>query len=321
MSLSFLTPEGVLLALGVGVPLVALFLVRRRARRVRNVLGLSEPSVRRLLVALAALLLAGVLVGLAAAQPVLERSRTVEVRTDAEVFVVLDISRSMLAQHDLRSARRFDRARTAASRLRAALAGVPVGLASLTDRVLPHLFPSPDEDVFEVTLERSLAIERPPPSAAASTLATSLSSLGAIRSLRYFAPSAKKRLVVVLTDGESTPVASARVGALFRRPPAIEAIFVHVWDDDERVYSRGTPEARYRPDPASRTVLERLADSTGGYVYSEDDLGAATQRARELLGSGPTVVEGRSGDRIALAPYLAAFAFFPLALLLARRDR
>ena len=38
-----------------------------------------------------------------------------------------------------------------------------VGIASLTDRVLPHLFPSTDVDVFEATIERSMAIERPPP--------------------------------------------------------------------------------------------------------------------------------------------------------------
>jgi von Willebrand factor type A domain len=320
MSLSFLTPEGVLLALGVVVPLLALALVRRRARRVRGVLGLSEPGLRRLAVALAALLTAGMLVGLAAAQPVVERTKTLEVRTDAEVFVVLDISRSMLAQEDLSSARRFDRAKAAARKLRAALQDVPVGLASLTDRVLPHLFPSADADVFEVTLERSLAIEKPPPSAGVATLATSLSSLAAIRGLRYFTPSAKKRVVVVLTDGESTPVASARVGSIYRQRPAITPVFLHFWDEDERVYTRGSPE-QYRPDESSRTVLERLADSTGGEVYSEGDVGAAIAKVRDLLGSGPTVVEGRSGDRIALAPYLAAVAFFPLALLLARRDR
>jgi von Willebrand factor type A domain len=320
MSLTFLTPDGVLLALGVAVPLVALVLVRRRARRVRGLLGLSEPALRRILVALAALLVASVLVGLAAAQPVLERTETLEVRTDAEVFVVLDVSRSMLAQDGLQSAPRFDRAKSAASRLRASLEGVPVGIASLTDRVLPHLFPSPDEDVFEVTIQRSLGIEKPPPTSGVSTLATSLSSLAAIRGLRYFTPSARKRVVVVLTDGESTPVASARVGSLYRQRPAITPVFLHFWDEDERVYSRGAPEP-YRPDESSREVLERLADSTNGHVYSEGDLGAATAKVRDLLGSGPTVVQGRSGDRIALAPYLALAAFLPLTLLLLRRDR
>jgi hypothetical protein len=320
MSLTFLTPEAVLLTLGATVPLAALFLVRKRARRVRRMLGVSEPSFRGLLVALGALFAASVLVGLAAAQPVVERTEAREVRTDAELFVVLDISRSMLAQEGLGSDRRFDRARDAASRLRASLPGVPMGLVSMTDRILPHLFPSADEDVFEATLRRSLAIEKPPPSAGLTTVATSLSSLAAIRGLRYFTPTTRKRVVVVLTDGESTPVASARVGSIYRQKPAITPVFLHFWDDDERVYSRGAPE-RYRPDESSRTVLERLAESTGGHVYSEGDLGAATAKVREVLGSGPTVVEGTSGDRVALAPYLAAAAFLPLILVLVRRDR
>jgi hypothetical protein len=43
--------------------------------------------------------------------------------------------------------------------------------------------------------------------------------------------------------------------------------------------------------------------------------------AREIVGSGPTVVQGHRPDRIVLAPYLAAAAFLPLTLLLWRRDR
>jgi hypothetical protein len=321
MTLTFLTPLGILLALGVLVPLLAVFLVRRHARRVRRTLGLSEPSKRRLLVSLVALLVAGVLVGLAAAQPVVEQQESLEVRTDAEVWVVLDVSRSMLAQDGTGSARRFDRAKTFASRLRASLSDMPVGIASMTSRVLPHLFPGANADVFEATLQRSLGIERPPPSSALATVATSLSSLATIRGLRYFSPMTDRRLVVVLTDGESIPVANARVGSLYRQPPAIDSIFVQFWGSDERVYTRGVPEAQYQPDPNARTILERLATSTRGHVFSEGDLGAATQKARELLGDGPTIVRGQSGKRVALAPYLAAIAFLPLGLLLGRRDR
>jgi len=320
MSVTFLTPVGALLMLGVVVPVVALLVVRRRARRVRGVLGMSEPSLRRLAISLVALLAASVLVGLAAAQPVLEQTETLRVRTDAEMFIVVDVTRSMLAQSSTGSPRRLDRAKAAASELRASLSGVPVGIASLTNRVLPHLFPSANEDVFEVTLERSIGIERPPPSSGLATLATNLSALGTLRGLRYFSPSSKKRLVVVLTDGESTAVANARVGTLFRQPPAIEAIFIQFWDRDERVFTRNVPEAQYLPDPSARSVLDGLADSTRGSVYSEGDLRAAIGKSRELLGEGPTVVRGQSGDRVALAPYLAFVAFLPLTLLLGRPD-
>ena len=72
--------------------------------------------------------------------------------------------------------------------MRASLPDVPVGLVSLTDRVLPHLFPSTDQDVFAATLERSLGIEKPPPRSSFATGATSLNALATLRGLRYFTP-------------------------------------------------------------------------------------------------------------------------------------
>lgn len=320
MSLTFLTPVGALLMLAFVVPLVALYLVRRRARRVRGALGMSEPSRRGPAIWLLALLLASALVGVAAAQPVLEQTKTLPVRTDAEVWFVLDVSRSMLAQSGPASPMRLDRAKAAASTFRVSLSQLPVGIASMTTRVLPHLFPGANEDVFFTTLDRSLGIERPPPPSGLATVATDLSSLGTIRGLRYFSPSTNKRLVVVFTDGESSAVSNARVGTLYRQRPAIDLIFVHVWGRDERVYTRGAPEAGYLPDPSARSTLDRLAESTRGFVYSEGDLGAATRKGRELLGDGPTLVRDESGRRVALAPYLAFFAFLPLTLLLGRPD-
>ena len=169
-SLVFLTPIGALLAFGVALPLVALLLVRRRAGRLRGQLGLAEPPSRRLVILLGAVLAAGACLGFAAAQPVIERTKTLRTRTDAEAFIVLDVSRSMLAQRDTGSPTRLERARAAAKELRSAWPEVPVGVASLTDRVLPHLFPSVDESVFAATIDRSLGIEQPPPR---SSLATS----------------------------------------------------------------------------------------------------------------------------------------------------
>ena len=260
-------------------------------------------------------------VGLAAAQPVFEWTRDRTVRTDAEAFVVVDVSRSMLAQRDLDSPMRIDRAKAAATSLRASLSDVPVGVASLTDRVLPHLFPSADHDVFEATLERSVGIERPPPRSSFLNGATSLNALATLRGLHYFTPTSTKRLAIVLTDGESQPVSNARIGGLFRRTPAIEVVFVQFWDDDEHVFTRGVPEPQYRPDPSARAALDRLAASSHGAVYSEGQLDAAASKARELLGSGPSVVEGEKAGQVALAPYLAAAALLPFGLLLWRRDR
>jgi len=319
--LTFLTPVGGLLALGVALPVAALLLVRRRARRVRGVLDLAEPPRRLLAATLGAALAAGVFLGVAAAQPVLERTKDLTTRTDAEVFVVVDVSRSMLAQRGLSSAMRIERAKAAAGALRTSLPGVPVGLATITDRALPHLFPSADEEVFEATLERSIGIERPPPRSSFLTGATKLDALAAIRTHRFFAPTSRERLLVVLTDGETQPVAGARLGSLFRQPPAIETIFVQFWDQGERVYSNGSPEPEYLPDPSARALLDGIAESIRGSVYDEGDVSAAAQKARELLGSGPTIVRGQHSGDVPLAPYFAAAVLLPLALLLGRPDR
>ena len=321
MSLDFLTPWGALLGIAVLVPVLAFWLVRRRARRLRTELGLVEPSSGGQLVALVAVFVFGALLALAATQPVLERTKPKRVRTDAEALVVLDISRSMLARTGARAPMRIQRAKKAAIVLRSALSEVPVGIASMTDRVLPHLFPSADQRAFERTLRYSLAIERPPPRSGFATSATNLESLASIRTQRYFSPTARKRLLLVLTDGETQPVAGARLRALFRRRPAIEVVFLRFWDADERVFSGGAPEPQYLPDPSSGAVLARIAGSVSGSVYTEAEVGKASREARRLIGSGPTVVRGEFAGRIALAPFLVAAALLPLALLLTRRAR
>ena len=321
VSLTILTPLGALLALGLVVPLVAFRRARRKATHVRGALGVAEPRHRALALPLIGLVLGGVLLGLAAAQPVFGWTSDRTVRTDAEAFVVLDVSRSMLAQSGVDGPMRIERAKAAATALRASIPDVPVGVASLTDRVLPHLFPSADQKVFEATLARSVGIEQPPPRSSFLTGATSLNALATLRGLRFFEPKSTERLAIVLTDGETQPVSNARLGGLFRRAPAIETIFVQFWDEDERVFSRGIPEPQYTPDPHARAALDRLAASSRGAVYSEDQLGAAKSRARELLGSGPSIVEGKRAGELALAPYLAAAALLPFGLLLWRRDR
>jgi len=321
LTLTLLTPLGALLSVGVFIPLAALVLVRRRTRRVRGAIGLSEPARRGIVVALVSLLTAGALLGLAATQPIVEQTRTLQVRTDAEAFVVIDVSRSMLAQQDAGSTTRIVRAKRAASELRTSLGGVPVGIASLTDRVLPHLFPSADEDVFRATLERAIGIERPPPGGSFRARATELDALASVRSLHFFSPKAKHRLLLVLTDGETVPVNRARLAAQLLREPAIDTVFVHFWREGERVFTQRVAEPQYVPDPAARTLLDGLAQATNASVFTERGVDSATRKARALLGEGPTVVEGERHSPIALAPYLSMAAFLPLALLLWRRDR
>ena len=267
------------------------------------------------------MVLAALLLGLAAAQPVLARETRLHVRTDAEVFVAVDVSRSMLARQARTGPTRLGRARSLAVQLREELPGIRVGVASITDRVLPHLFPTPDDDVFRTTLYRSIDIEQPPPRSQYSVNATSFDTLTDVATRRFFSPTAKKRVLVVLTDGESTPITAARIGRVFVRPPAIRTVFVHVWGPNEHVYGTSGPEPQYHTDPAARAILEALAVATNGAVFREDQISAAAERTRRFLGSGPTKAEGVRDTRNGMAPYLALAALLPLGLLLARQDR
>ena len=185
-----------------------------------------------------------------------EQETALEVRTDAEAYVVIDISRSMLARSGLGGTMRLARAKAAAVKLRSALPDIPVGVASLTDRVLPHLFPSADADTFRTTVALALGIEQPPPRSSLITTATSIDSLAAVATQRFFSPRAQKRAVVVLTDGETQGINEARLARVWRRPPGVDVVFVHFWSRDERVFNRGLPEPQYRPDPGARNDLD-----------------------------------------------------------------
>jgi len=319
VELSFLTPLGGAFALTALLPL-AVFLGReRRARRIRAQLGLRHPSHRSRLPLLAALAAVPGLLALAAMQPVIETSRTVRERTDAEGFIVLDISRSMLAAAEADAPTRLERARLAAERLRERFPEVPIGLLSMTDRVLPHLFPTTDRRVFSATLEQAIGIERPPPALFFSTTATSLDSLAGIPSRGYFSPSARKRLLIVLTDGESRPVGAELRGAFSRRPQ-IETLLVHYWERGERIYETGVAEPGYRPQRASEQILDRLATLIGGRVFRENATGELEAAAAAALGIGPTRERLIDDERRALMPYATILALLPLGFVLLRRN-
>jgi hypothetical protein len=321
VSFSLLSPLSLLVALGCVVPLLALTRVRAKARQVRSVVGLPEPSARSYVVPIAAVVSAGALVGLAAAQPVVEFEETSRLRTDAEALIVLDTTRSMLARPSRTARPRLARAKDLALELRLAVPTVPVGLASLTDRTLPHLFPSIDEQAFRATLMRSIGIERPPPVGGFLSRATKLESIASVATQGYFSPTARLRVLVVLTDGESVQPSGSRLDLAFRRPPEIRSLFVHVWGAEERVYAGRLPEPGYRSDPTARDTLERFATIVGGTVFTETQRSELGSSLRKILGSGPTVVRGERNEHVALAPFLAGSAFLPLLLLLWRRDR
>jgi hypothetical protein len=314
---TLLSPAGLLVTLVAVIPLAALALGSRKVERVRAALRLEPPPTgnRRRAAALAAVPL---VLGLAAAQPALRTTETRKVRTDAEALVIVDVSRSMLAAPAPTAANRLARAKAAALVIREALGPVPTGVAGLTDRVLPLLFPTTDRGSFEQTVRVALAPESPPPREVSVT-ATTLGALGGAAQGNLFLPTTRRRLFVVLTDGESRPFAEGTVGRALEAN-GIGLVAVHTWKPDERVYSaQDAPEQAYRPDPESGNVLRRLAEAAGGEVFSEQDVDKSGRAAARALGDGPTESRGTDERVTPLAPYVALTALVPLAAVLRRR--
>lgn len=320
MGISFLTPVAVLFGLLGLVPLAVFVARRRRAEKVQRALGLSPQPAHRWALLAAALVAVPALVGVAAAQPVVTSTRTVPQRSDAEVFIVIDTSRSMLASATSGSPPRIERAREDALTFQEQLPDVPVGIASMTDRVLPHVFPTVDRRVFRETMQEAIDIERPPPSTSFGTNVTSLDALGAIPALAFFPPAAKKRAVVVFTDGETQPVSSVLASDFGQASPPIDVTFVKIGDDDERIFESGLPEAGYAADPNAPALLADAATAVGGRILAEGQATEAAAAVREALGTGPTTPRRIEGNRVALMPYVALLAAIPLGFVLYRRN-
>lgn len=318
--MSFLSPLGALVVLVGAVPLVAFVRSEHARVRVTRLLRLREPDSRVRLVPLVASLAIAALLGIAATQPTILRHSSKRVRTDAEAWFVLDTSRSMRASAAPLSPTRFERAQALAIRLQAGLGDVPVGLASITDRVLPHLFPTTDRDTFDLTVHKVIGIERPPPADGFSIRITQLGSIARVVTSNFFDPSATRRLLVVFTDGETKPFTDASIGTVFKEPPGVRTIFVRIWGGNERVYYGKTKDPLYRPDPSSAVYIRQLAATAGGTAVEGSDFGRLLRTARADLGHGPTRVVGNERRELALAPYLAALCFLPLGFVLWRRN-
>jgi VWA domain-containing protein len=311
----FLSPLGSLVALAALLPLGAAVLRERRLAAARRLLGLPGPGRRAYATAAAAAAAVGLL-ALAAAQPALSRSEGAVLRTDAEAYVVLDNSRSMEAVEQRGGPTRFDRARQLALRLRDALPDVPWGVASFNDRTLVHAFPTGDRSLFAATLEQSVAVGRPRP-AFREKRATELSALAAGGG--FFRPSTRKRLFVLLTDGESQPFAAAQLAQRLRAKRA-RLVVVRFWNARERVYDGAGRDLGYRPDATSAEQLAALPP-LGVRVLPATEPGTVAAAARRLLGRGPVRHAARERHVVPLTGGLVLAAILPLGFVLVRTRR
>jgi hypothetical protein len=316
-----LTPLAALVVVAVAVPLLALGWAAWRGARARRAVGLPAVGYRHVLAPAVALVLACGLVALAAAQPVLRSRAALRARTDAAAWIVVDTSRSMLAANTAQAEPRIVRARRAALRLRAGLASVPVGVASVNDRVLPHLFPSPDRDAFDGTIARTIRPGQPTPIGNGRT-GTNLTSLAALPTLNFFPPEIRHRAVIVVTDAESDPIDYETIARAFRSDPPTDLVLLRVGSEREQVYDeRGRPEADYDASASAPATAARIAAVAGGTAFVEGQEDDAVAAALAGLGrDGPAEAHGRGELRTPLAPYAVLAAAVPLAWLIRRRN-
>lgn len=342
MSLTLLTPLGLLVGLAGIVPLIALHRTRRRAQAVREALHLDPVGGKPWptyvgVVALSALL------ALAVAQPAVRHTDDRRVRKDAQAYFVFDISRSMLASAAPGEPSRLDRAERLALRVRSKLEDVPAGVATLTDRVLPDLFPTSDDEVLTATIEQSVGIDAPPPRTT-DIVTTCFCAFDTMAGDNFFDATAKRRLVVFFTDGESAPYdrdalrqvfipstedpGSVNLGPDFgslklKKPKKVvptRFVTVRLWKQSERIWVDGKLAKAYQPDPNSSRITQEFASTVDGKAFEESQIEDAIAAARDYVGKGTIEASGQTLRVVPLAKWFVLAALIPLVGLLWRRN-
>jgi hypothetical protein len=319
MGFQFLTPIDAVFALAAAVPVAALWLTQTRMERIRRLFSLASPRRRELAGVVAALVLLPVLVGVAAAQPVVIRHQLLGQRLDVQAFFVFDTSTSMGARTGPRGLTRLQRAKQEAEEVIPKLGDIPVGLATMTDRVLPVAMPTSSLALIHRTLAQSVALNEPPPSQFYKGRATHFSALFPLSNYNFYSPGVRRRILVVFTDGEATPLHGSIIFEL-ARAMTVYPLFVHVWAPTERLYVHGQVDPRYTPDPTSATALRRFAAAAHGRLFGEGDLHALTQTIRAEAGSSPVETKVLGYARIPLAQWFVLAGVIPLGFLIYRRN-
>lgn len=291
-----------------------------RARAARRFLGLGQPGIRKRIPGLAALVAIPCLLAVGLAQPIVRYTGADRVRLDTEAYYFFDVSRSMLARSSRNGPSRLDRAKSIAERVHDRLTNLPSGVGTLTDRVLPNLFPTGNDEVFTATVDRTLGIDEPPPRGydPVGTLFAAFDTLG---SGTFYRQGVRHRLAIVLTDGESRPFDAVDLRETLALAPRVTFLIVRIGNANERVYNAdGTPEKGYVADRSSMVRTAQLARATAGKVFAEGDLNGVITAVRRSIGSGAEVEQGRTLRVVSLGSWFILAALAPLGFLLWRRN-
>jgi hypothetical protein len=188
---------------------------------------------------------------------------------------------------------------------------VPAGVATLTNRMMPLLFPTGDGRSVTAVIDHSLQIMQPPPVPYTTARESSLSALGLAADRSYFDPTARKRALVVFTDLDSD--AFSLSGTLrILRAHRIEPFVVRVARPGERVFDPSGRPYAYR---SISTVTVGGLRNAGWHAFEEGQRAQLVAGIGNYLGDGPVGGGGVVESQQNLAPYAAVVALVLSALL------
>ena len=306
---------GALVALVLLVPLAGVEWIRlRRERRAARALGLRP---RRLWRALGTGICEGVVIALAAfaaSEPSLRQTKRVQLRADAEVYLFVDASASMLASASANSPTRLQQARSASAEFAQSLPpDLPLGAGALPQSPLPLTAPNADRQLFLAAIDHLTTPGSLPEHLYGGRTATDFSNLSTLTSTHFFLPKTRRRIVVVFSDAEG-PLFDTGATAATLKHAHIRLVFVRFGSASDRIWLHPPGQSpvidtKYEPDVSDLGEVRLLAGETGGGFYDQRRLGGAVDKVERLAGHGP--------DRAAEPLALYADSLGPYALLAA----
>jgi len=327
-----------LLVLALLAPLAGLEWVRlRRERGAARALGLDPQRLWRALRNGVCAALAVALAAFAASEPSLQQTKNVQLRADAEVYLFVDASASMLAGASSHAPTRLQQARAASVRFARDLpADLPLGAGALPQSPLPLTAPNGDRQLFLAAIDHLTTPGSLPEHLYGGRTATDFSNLTTLTSTHFFLPKTKRRIVVVLSDAEGPSFDTATTAATLKRAH-IRLVFVRFGSSRDRIWLQRPGQspvidAKYEPDLSDLGQVRLLAGETGGAFYEQRSIGAAVDKVERLAGHGPdrsaeplSVYADALGPYVLLAalPFLAwlAGSLLPLSAPLGSRSR
>jgi hypothetical protein len=286
----------------------------RRERRAARAVGLEPQRVWR---AAERAVCAGIVVALAvfaASEPSLRQATKVKLRVDAEAYLYVDSSGSMLAGASPSAPTRLQQARIAAARFAQELPpDLPLGAGALPESPLPLTMPIGDRQLFIAAIDRMTTPGSLPELYYDGKTATDFANLSYLTSARFFRKQTVRKIVIILTDAEGPAFDSTAIAAALEKAH-IKLLVVRFGSSRDRIWQRaqnGTPVAnsKFVSDLSDLGELRLLASETGGAFYGQSQVGAAIGKVNRLAGHGP--------DRPAQRLSLYAYSLGPYAVLAA----